>query len=177
MPKCRIYCNVLQKCNIRTNFCECFAILLNENPTHAVFFHAACWLLYGPKQAHTFSTLQQSRFWAQRPMKSLHARVRKPSQKSVKKGVQASLGCLQRHSRTTFSTFYKNCENLFWAQRPMKSLHAWFRWSSRRSFIWSSRWSSWALKIDAFQKDFARKEVSIGRVAGTVASCIQIPKV
>ena len=57
MPKCRIYCNVLQKCNIRTNFCECFAILLNENPTHAVFFHAACWLLYGPKQAHTFSAV------------------------------------------------------------------------------------------------------------------------
>ena len=53
MLKCRIYCTVLQKYNIRTNFYERFAIVLNESLTHAVFFCAACWHSYRPKQAHT----------------------------------------------------------------------------------------------------------------------------
>ena len=62
MLKCRIYCTVLQKYNIRTHFYERFAIILDENLTHAVFFHAACWPSYGPKQAHTVLTLQTRRF-------------------------------------------------------------------------------------------------------------------
>ena len=85
MLKCRIYCTVLQKCNIRTNFCERFALILNENLTHVVFFHAACWPFYRRKQAHTFLTLQKSRFWARIHMISLHARVRKPFQKKCEK--------------------------------------------------------------------------------------------
>ena len=62
MLKCRIYCTVLQKYNIRTNFYERFAIILDENLTHAVFFYAACWPSYRPKQAHTVWTLQKRRF-------------------------------------------------------------------------------------------------------------------
>ena len=34
--------------------CDGFAIILNENLTHVVFFHAACWPFYRRKQAHTF---------------------------------------------------------------------------------------------------------------------------
>ena len=62
MLKCRIYCTVLQKRNIRTNFYEGFATNLNEDLTHVVFFHAACWPFYGRKQSHTVSTLQKGRF-------------------------------------------------------------------------------------------------------------------
>ena len=32
-------------------FCDGFAIILNENLTHVVFFHAACLPSYGRKQA------------------------------------------------------------------------------------------------------------------------------
>ena len=96
----------LRMCLAILKFCECFAILLNENLTHAIFFHAACWLLYRPKQAHTFSTLQQSRFWASFTRVSLHAQVWKPSEN--KKCVQASWGCLQHHNRTFFPTFAKD---------------------------------------------------------------------
>ena len=52
-----LYC--IAKYNIRTNFYERFAIILDENLTHAVFFHAACWHSYGPKQAHTALMLQK----------------------------------------------------------------------------------------------------------------------
>ena len=75
----------LRMCSAISNFYECFGIILNENLTHVVFFHAACWLFYRPKQAHTFSTLQKSRFWARSHMISLHARVRKPFRKKCKK--------------------------------------------------------------------------------------------
>ena len=43
MPKCRIYCTALQKCNIRTNFYDRFATIVNENLAHVVFFHAILW--------------------------------------------------------------------------------------------------------------------------------------
>ena len=53
MLECRIYCTIFQKRNIHTNFYEGFATNLNEDLTHVVFFHAACWPFYGCKQSHT----------------------------------------------------------------------------------------------------------------------------
>ena len=60
MLECRIYCTVLQKRNIRTNFYDRFARIVNERLVHVVFFHAACWPLHGRKQLHTVLTLQKT---------------------------------------------------------------------------------------------------------------------
>ena len=94
MVKCIIYCNVLQTCSIRTFFfifVSVFPILLFQILTRVVFFYAACWPSYGPKQENTFSTLQKSRFWARSHMISLHARARKPSEKNGENAFRRAL--------------------------------------------------------------------------------------
>ena len=179
MLKCRICCTVLQKYNIRTNFYERFAIMIDENLTHAVFFHAACWHSYGPKQAHTVLTLQKRRFWARIHMICLHARVRKHFRKKCKKtrsGVPSerrTLGQDQKMRRCVF------CLTLQKKATPERE-HIWYPYTrgsenpSKKNVNFLERGpggeplpAAWALKIDGFWKDFCRKEGSIGRVAGT----------
>ena len=179
MLKCRICCTVLQKYNIRTNFYERFAIILDENLTHAVFFHAACWHSYGPKQAHTVLTLQKRRFWARIHMISLHARVRKPFRKKYKK---TRLGASPERASIWYPYIWIFCAFFLALQKKAtpEREHIWYPYTrgsenpskKRVFFLERGPWgeplpAAWVLKIDGFWKDFCRKEGSIGRVAGT----------
>ena len=179
MLKCRIYCTVLQKYNIRTNFYERFAIILDENLTHAVFFYAACWPSYRPKQAHTVLTLQKRRFWARIHMISLHARVRKPFRKKCQK---TRLGASPERASIWYPYIGIFCAHFLALQKKAtpEREHIWYPYTrgsenpSKKSVKFLERGpggeplpAAWALKIDGFWKDFCRKEGSIGRVAGT----------
>ena len=108
MLKCRICCTVLQKCIVHTNFCEHFVIILNENLTHVVFFHAACWPFYSPNK--------RTLFWRCKKDASERECIWYPytrgsenlSKKSVKKLVRASLLSELLYNTRTLGSFVRN---------------------------------------------------------------------
>ena len=98
--KCRIYCTVLQKCNIRTNFCERFAIILNENLTHVVFFHAHVGPFIAQTSAHCFDVAKKTLLSENTYDILTRAGPKTLPKKSVKKLVRASLLSKEHQDRT-----------------------------------------------------------------------------
>ena len=122
MLKCRICCTVLQKCIVHTNFCKHFAVILNENLTHVVFFHAACWPFYSPNKRTLFWRCKKDASERECIWYPYMRGSENPSKKSVKKLVRASLLSALLSDIRTLGFLYALCGRC--KKRPLLSENA-----------------------------------------------------
>ena len=122
MLKCRICCTVRQKCIVHTNFCKHFALILNENLTHVVFFHATCWPFYSPNKRTLFWRCQKDASERECIWYPYMRGSENPSKKSVKKLVRASLLSALLSDIRTLGFLYALCGRC--KKRPLLSENA-----------------------------------------------------
>ena len=176
MLKGRICCTVRQKCIVHTNFCKNFALILNENLTHVVFFHATCWPFYSPNKRTLFWRCQKDASERECIWYPYMRGSENPSKKSVKKLVRASLLSALLSDIRTFGFLYALCgrckKSYSWAGMHMISLHTRVRKTFQNKLkIWErgpggeSLLPAWALKINGFLTGF-RPEGRLHRTLG-----------